>query len=206
MSNGYKITNNLYLHMDDAQLWQEYKAGRQAALLFIYDQHYQALYRYGYKICTDKNAVKDCIQDIFTQLWLNHQTINDVHHIRAYLLKYLRRQLFKSIKNDNRFVELESLSLKHTEIEFSYEALLIEKQISIELKENLNVAMEQLSKRQQEAIYLRFYHDLSYEQIAEIMALKYQSVRNLVHESIKVLREHITVAFSLLLVLFIRLF
>ncbi len=206
MGNGHKLTNHLYLQMEDAQLWQEYKAGRQAALLFIYDQHYQALYRYGFKICGNQNMVKDAIQDIFTQLWLNHQTINEVQHIRAYLLKYLRRQLFKTIKSENRFVDLDNLSFKETEIEFSYEALLIDQQISSELKERLQGAMVNLSKRQQEAIYLRFYHDLSYEQIAEIMALKYQSVRNLVHESIKVLREYITLAFSLFIVFFIRLF
>jgi hypothetical protein len=50
-------------------------------------------------------------------------------------------------------------------------------------------------------IYLRFFDALSCEAISEIIPLRYQSVVNLIHESVKKLREHMHLVFKLLLLL-----
>ena len=55
--------------------------------------------------------------------------------------------------------------------------------------------MREISKlppRQQEALYLRYYAQLSYEEISLIMAISIQSVTNLVFKSVRALRENLT--------------
>lgn len=187
--------------MNDLQLWSDFKAGNEKALIFIYNQHYQPLYRYGVRICGDRETTKDCIHDIFTHLWLNRQKNKDVNHIRAYLLKFVRWQLGKKMSRDRRFVDFEKRPITTSELELSYESTLVHEQMDQERREKLTATLAKLSKRQQEVIYLRFYNDLSYEQIAEVMSLRYQSARNLVHEAVKVLRECIAFDFTMILIL-----
>jgi RNA polymerase sigma factor (sigma-70 family) len=49
--------------------------------------------------------------------------------------------------------------------------------------------ISQLSKRQQEIIYLRFYLNASANDIADIMQLNRQSVYNLLHDALNKLRQ-----------------
>jgi RNA polymerase sigma factor (sigma-70 family) len=73
--------------------------------------------------------------------------------------------------------------------EFSIESLIIEKQVSEEKAEKLRKVLSQLSKRQNEIIYLKFYQHLDHGQIAEQMDISRQSVYNLLHETIQKLRS-----------------
>jgi DNA-directed RNA polymerase specialized sigma24 family protein len=50
--------------------------------------------------------------------------------------------------------------------------------------------INRLPKRQHEAIFLRFYEELSYEDIAAIMNLNYQGARNIIYKSVKALRKN----------------
>ena len=59
--------------------------------------------------------------------------------------------------------------------------------IQVELVEKL---MDELSPRQREVLYLRFYGELSPSEIADIMSLNYQTVINHFYEAIKTLRKH----------------
>jgi RNA polymerase sigma factor (sigma-70 family) len=73
--------------------------------------------------------------------------------------------------------------------EFSVEKLIIDKQMSEEQATILRKTMAQLSKRQHELIYLKFYQHLDHAQIAGLMNLNRQSVYNLLHETIQKLRS-----------------
>ena len=52
----------------------------------------------------------------------------------------------------------------------------------------LKGALEGLTKRQQEILYLKYYNDLDYHAIGEIMDLNYQSARNLAFRALEALR------------------
>lgn len=55
----------------------------------------------------------------------------------------------------------------------------------------LNTAMEVLSPRQREAIYLKFVSNLSYEEISNLLEINYQSARNLIFRGVEKLRAAI---------------
>lgn len=197
-----RIGNVGFAGMEDSQVWEEFKAGDDQALVYLYKQHYQVLFKYGIKVCRDKDLTKDCIQDIFTELWDNREKVKPVHHIKAYLLKYFRRHLLDKLLLERKNTDMEKGGIPAFEVENSFESILINEQVSSDLKERVHKAFQKLSKRQQEVIYLRFYSDLTYEQIADVMDLRYQSVRNLLHETMKVLRKDTTLSLPLLLSLF----
>nr|GFC66022.1 hypothetical protein [Tanacetum cinerariifolium] len=62
----------------------------------------------------------------------------------------------------------------------------------------LLAALNRLSKRQREALYLKFFDGFAYERIAEVMGLNTQSVRNLIFNALQVLRKVLAVVALLL--------
>jgi RNA polymerase sigma factor (sigma-70 family) len=57
-------------------------------------------------------------------------------------------------------------------------------------KDFMLLQLNNLSRRQREVIYLRYYDDLTYEEISQVMGLNYQSVMNHLHKALKALRSN----------------
>jgi len=74
------------------------------------------------------------------------------------------------------------------ESEMSIEELIISQELSSEQLEKLKIAYRNLSNRQREILHMRYYQDIPYDQIAEMIGIKYQSLRNVVSMAIKGLR------------------
>lgn len=55
----------------------------------------------------------------------------------------------------------------------------------------LQRAINHLSPRQREVVYLRFFNDLDYAEVAAVMGLSYQATRNQMYLALKALREHL---------------
>lgn len=55
--------------MDDKVLWNLLVKGDQKALEILYQRYYSLLLNYGLKCSTDRELVKDCIQDLFINLY-----------------------------------------------------------------------------------------------------------------------------------------
>ncbi len=176
--------------MGDIQLWERFKSGDKEALSQIFHDHIKILYKYGHKFSRDQQLVEDCIQDLFLEIWQRRENLGSTDSIKRYLLGSLRRKI---IRKDQRVkkhlsdkVEMDEYNF---EVEFTCEKLLIDQEISAENKAKINRGLSQLSKRQKEAIYLKYYADLDYQEVSEIMSLNYQSTRNIIHSSLKKLRQ-----------------
>ncbi len=73
--------------------------------------------------------------------------------------------------------------------EWSHEHFLIAEQENAEKKQRVLDALGRLSNRQKEIIYLKYYQNLSYEEVSEIMNINYQAARNLLYQAIKSLKS-----------------
>jgi RNA polymerase sigma factor (sigma-70 family) len=174
-------------HLDDAMLWGAFKNGDDTAFITIFDTHARSLYNYGCKISDDTAMVKDTIQDLFADLLQTRSRLGETNAIRFYLFKALRRRLVRSkARRTFVFFDFDQHSPSH-------EFVLISEQVSAERKDEVSAALCRLSKKQQEAIFFRYYEALSYDQIADLMGLRKQSVYNLINGAIKALRNSLRV-------------
>jgi RNA polymerase sigma factor (sigma-70 family) len=176
--------------MEELQRWEQFKHGDERALTIIFLDHYDALFHYGVKLVADEEMVKDCIQNLFHKLWSRRQRLGEVKVIKPYLFKALRRHI-----SDERNLLQKKRRLwvgyeQDFNVTFSHEDFLISQQISREQGSQLIHALNLLSKRQREAIYLKFFDGLDYEKISDIMSLNPQSVRNLIYQAIKILKNN----------------
>jgi len=78
------------------------------------------------------------------------------------------------------------------------EDTIIQDEILRQHLKQLHEGMTVLTRRQREAIYLRFYQNLSYDEIAKLMTMKVESVYNVISKAISLLKN--TILFFLLIV------
>jgi RNA polymerase sigma factor (sigma-70 family) len=179
---------------NDTQLeaaWlQRLQQNDEQALAAIMRKYYTALYNYGARFTNDDALIKDCIQEVFISLWQRRENAASILSPRYYLLRAVKNKVLKSLhQNSKKAGPIEPGEEYDFLQEFSVETLIIDKQLSDEQAMVLRKTLSQLSKRQHELIYLKFYQHLDHAQIAGLMNLSRQSVYNLLHETIQKLRS-----------------
>ena len=178
---------------DESILWSRFLKGDNQVLSLIYLQYSNALFDYGCRFTVDKDLVKDCIQEVFCTLIKTHKNLSETDNVRLYLLKSLKRRIIRDLKNaGNKPRSLDdqdySFDLRFSE---NFDDQLNE--LDEEKRHLIAEAMQSLTDRQKEAIYLRFNRGLEYEEISFLLNLNYQSSRALIHRAIEKLREVIHV-------------
>ena len=165
------------------QIWEQLCKGEQAALSDLFRLYYGDLQYYGQQFFGDATIVEDKIQEIFLRLWEKHNRLPKTDNILGYLIRSLRNALIdesRKQESQQKFINhLEWLTVRINEEEN------LER---IEKRKQLQIALSQLNEEQREIIFLRFYNQLPYKEIAEIVDIKCQSVRNTVYRAMKILR------------------
>jgi RNA polymerase sigma factor (sigma-70 family) len=171
-------------------LWNKFRNGDVDAFGELMRIHYQDLFNYGTRIAKDEELAKDCIQDLFLSLWEKRLTVNETSFVKYYLLKSLRRRIIKAIdkkRHSHAGKEFRMALIFNSEDHLDNKVILQEN--LSDLTYRMRKVLANLSARQQEVIYFRFYLDADIEEIAEIMELSRQSVYNLLHSSLKKLKK-----------------
>jgi RNA polymerase sigma factor (sigma-70 family) len=74
------------------------------------------------------------------------------------------------------------------QVESSIENSMILQQASLEQQNQLNRAISKLSIRQREAVYLKFYEHITYEELASVLDIDLKSAYKLIGKAIDSLR------------------
>lgn len=185
--------------MCDREIWGRFKAGDNDALNVIYADYSKKLYLYGLKLTPNHTIVEDSIQDIFTDLVRNRRKLSDTDNILYYLLKSFKRRLVRQLQKEKRYNLKENNEGFVFDIIYSIEQKIIQKENTNFKLQSLHQAINQLTPRQKESIYLRFTEELEYMEIAVIMEMSIESCRNLICKAIKSLKDALEGDTSLLL-------
>jgi len=171
------------------ELWEKLRKGERNAIESLYRFNYQVLYSYALKISGNKEMSKDCVQDLFVRLWERRSQLNDVSKVRSYLLQSVWHSIIKLMKNENKNVNLNENNHYSIDVVFPKEHQVINDQDKKDKQKELNHALDKLSNRQKEIIFMQYYEGLNIEEIQQITELKYQSIKNLTYRAMLVLRD-----------------
>ena len=186
----------------DSELWIELKKDNPDALNNLFYRFYNDLYFYGKKLSYDEDHVKDTIQDIFSNLWENRKKLSEVVHVKAYVFRIFRNKLLKTSIENTIYTLSPDENKQEKEFNISHEDIIIEHETSTELSKTISTLLEDLTDKQREIIYLKFYCNLSNEEISHSLSIEKQSVSNLLNRTFNTLREKLKkTEFFLLLIL-----
>jgi RNA polymerase sigma factor (sigma-70 family) len=175
-------------NQDDLKMWEQFRKGNDLALSVIYSENAGPLYQYGLKLTSNRDLIEDSIHDLFLDLIRNRKTIGGTNNIRFYLLKSFRRKLIRLLKHETRYGDNEFSEIMFG-ARYSAEQDIISTETSQNTSKCLFAAIDKLSPRQKEAIYLKFQKGLDYHEISELLEMGVEASRNLVYRAVKSLKE-----------------
>lgn len=188
--------------LGETALWQRFRQGDEAAFTYLMSKNFQLLYRYGLKYSPEEDFIQDCIQELFIELWERRQSLSEVITIKAYLMACLRRRMHReSLSKKWQTSDLSDIEQWPFDVEFSVEDSLIRQETTRELAQEIKAQLDQLPKRQKEVVYLRFFEDMSREEIAKVMDINPQSVSNLLQAAFKYIKSNWKVDFFVFFIL-----
>ncbi|HMR84670.1 MAG TPA: sigma-70 family RNA polymerase sigma factor [Niabella sp.] len=176
------MNNHIYL-------WKLALKGDQRSYQQIVEIYFDQLFYYGLKFSKDRELIKDVIQEVLINIWERRENISDEVNVKAYLLSSFRRALHRKIKPDIHIVDIQDY---HYGFDFNATIdndiiVTEEARRRLELIKNI---LNSLSPRQKEIIYLRFFANMSREEIAQTLAIAPQTVSNIIQIALKNLRTY----------------
>jgi RNA polymerase sigma factor (sigma-70 family) len=181
----------------EVTLWNEFRQNDEDAFAKLYQAYVQLLYNYCTQFSTDRPLIKDCIHDLFVELWQHRSTLGDTTSVRYYLMASIKRKLVRHLNAQQKHTSNEEVPLEYHRIfTASPESYIVAREEYVESSQHLNTALEHLPRRQREAIFLKFYVNMTNEEISTIMKINIQSVYNLVFGALSNMKNHLTGAVS----------
>lgn len=190
---------------NDSELWDSLRSGNRLALNVIYSRHFPALYKYGVRFSQDTDLVQESIQNLFLNIWVKKEKHPPVKNLRSYLISSLRNQIINSRLSESKVQKVDLESHEVFDLHFSVESSFIEREEQHEKSRTLSLAMDKLTARQKEIIYLRYFEEMDYLQIAEIMDLSLKGTYKLSARALEALRLILNIDKAMLLAMLMAL-
>jgi RNA polymerase sigma factor (sigma-70 family) len=169
-------------------LWDRFRNGDDVSFSILYEAYSGYLYRYGLKLMPNEEELKDCIQDLFVGLFENRKNLPSTDNVLYFLLKVLRNRIIDIFRKERQLVYLPPEELQFS-VNYSFDPEDDDTEEENEVLENFEKVLNMLNPRQKEAVYLRYKMNLSYEEVAQMLEINYQSARNLIHRSVSKIRN-----------------
>jgi len=176
-------------NLPEEELWLALAAGEEYALEALFKKHHAIMYRLGMKWCNDRDLVLDSIQDLFENLWQQRTKLAKVKWVKAYMLKMFRRLLMRKIKKSRKNIA-QPLSDTLWVPEFTEEDFIIEAETKSNVAKVVSLALNELSERERQVLYMRFYLEMDYDEIAQYLNLNYQVIMNYTSRAFRKLRDN----------------
>jgi len=193
MNNGILFFSNftkgeifmaIYSSHTDLELIALLKKGEKVALAEIYRRYQGVLYSHAYRRLPDREEVRDIIQELFVYLWTSREQLH-MTSLSSYLYAAVRNRVLNQYRNkkvrDNFAASLQEFidqgeNVIEDQLREKELALLVEKEISA-LPDQMRLVFEMSRKL-----------EMSHNEIAKTLNLSPHTVRNQVHNALKILR------------------
>ena len=178
---------------EEVTLWNQFRQDDDASFARLYQCYVQLLYNYCTQFTVDKALIKDCIHDLFVELWQHRRTLGDTTSVRYYLMASIKRKLVRHLNALQKNTSSEEIPLEYHHLYTnSSESAVIHQEEYVQTSTHLNEALEKLPRRQREAIFLKFYVNMTNEEISTFMKINIQSVYNLVFGALNNMKKHLS--------------
>lgn len=183
------MANSNYHTNDLQQCWHGVLEGDAEGLRIIHEMLYPTLHHYAKSMLKDDALADDAVQDVFIKAWAQREKIGQLQHVKAFFFTMLRRHNLNQLRSfKTRLLHLGLFTAAQNDVEFSPEDIVVKGQAESEMKTRISLLLNQLPKRQKEVIYLKYFEELDYKDISEIMQINYQSVVNLAFKALQYLK------------------
>jgi RNA polymerase sigma factor (sigma-70 family) len=171
-------------------IWQQIIDGNIQIYEQFYHEFFRRFYNYGKKFSSDALLIEDCIQEFFLDTWNRKEKLLEVDSFNSYFYSSFRYILFRKLRERDRILQKENWS----DPEFSASQIFLEDAISDTLHQKLQTSLLSLTTRQREAIFLRYYEGLSYDEVSSILGISVKGTYKIIARSLSSLKSKLSFA------------
>lgn len=148
----------------------------------VFLKYHPMLLAFGRKIVADKHLVEETIQDLFVYILEKEVDLSTIDNLKAYLFTAFRRRILKEKKK-------EITAELATDIHYRPEDFQYGNDLQLQRNQALAKMLNALPWRQREAVFLKYFNNLSAKEVAEIMGIQPQVVSNTIYKALKKMKE-----------------
>lgn len=171
------------------EVWKRFRLGDRFAFSEIYEEFADVLFAYGIKITSDRELVKDCIQDLFYNIYRYNIKLQQPEYLEFYLFRSLKNDLIRKVKNKNQQSSLTDENVVLFDLKFLAEQDNQEPETDELRIEALRKILQTISPQKREMLFLKFSTGLNYAEIGEIVGMKADAVKKQVYRTLDDLRD-----------------
>ncbi len=168
-------------------LWRKFCRGDYSAFSELYRLLFPGLLAYGCKIGGDYEMAEDVIQELFLKLYQNKVKLKDDEKLRVFLFRSVKNGIYTQLERSARQQQLPNVPE-----DFKQDFMVDEDYLGSQeedIRQKVRSIIKGLTPRQREVVYLRFIHEMSYEEISGIMGINLQSAKNLLSRTVVSIRK-----------------
>jgi RNA polymerase sigma-70 factor, ECF subfamily len=147
-------------------------------------QLHRPTFQLAFLLVRDYAVAQDIVQEAFVRVWLSPRTPREMSAFRPWLYKTV-----VNLARDHRRRQGRWARLRFGRIASADPIELAERR---QRDSRLGTAMRGLSRREQEAVYVRFFEDAPYDEVARIVGVQTGTARVLVHRALAKLRRQLS--------------
>ena len=152
----------------------------------IYKQHINDLYRYLFQLSGNPEIAEDLVQDTFLKAY-DHLESYKGENIRPWLYRVAHNSYIDWYRKEKRNIPTDPKLI--STINCGSNPSLEEWYLAKEKLTDWFIAVRELPERQRHIILLRDYHELSYQEIANILDMTLANVKVLLYRSRQRIKE-----------------
>lgn len=163
-----------YADMDDTALVAASVAGQREAFDAIVERHRRSVYQVCYRFVGNHEDASDLAQDAFVRAWRGLENFKGQSALSTWLYRIAVNVCLNRVSAKTAITEpIESPErFEDTRLEGAHHALIREERAAAVRK-----AIAGLPKKQRATLILRTYHDLSHQQIADVLGSSVGAVK-----------------------------
>ncbi len=165
---------------DNETRWiQELKSGRQDAVIPLMDRYGESLMRYLVSILSSRDAAEDVFQDTWIKVMEKIDRFQSQASFAPWLFRIARNTAFDQLRGRKRWWQLD-WGRRTEDDEPPPLEIKVDDQFrqTIADQDLVHKVLKALTPEYREIIWLRFYEDLSYEEIASVCRLPLGTVKS----------------------------
>jgi RNA polymerase sigma factor (sigma-70 family) len=169
----------------DNQLMLQVRDGNAEKMGILFDRYQKMLYNFFLRLTNDRAGSEDLVQEVFLRMLKYRHTYRGDGRFSNWMFHISRNTHVDYFKKQNREQRLPG-DEQNVASQDSNPGDMMEQDQEIRL---LQTALAQLPGEKKEVLILSRYHNMKYEDIAEIQGCQVGTVKARVHRAIKDLRD-----------------
>lgn len=171
---------------NDEQLFLLLQAGSEEAFKAIFERYRKLLFLQAYSRLQNEEEAYDIVQDVFFWLWTKKSKLEIGNCLKPYLVRVVRNKVVDHIRKSTSAKNHRQYYTWSADTHTTYSAIETK-----ELGEQLSAAISSITPASRLAFEQLYLQDKSLREIASIMEINVQSVKNHIQRALKVLRKNL---------------